>query len=685
MTSTPPPTASDNPVAAGNGFASGGAGVPVLDVDDVIKSYPGEPPVHALRGVNLTIAPGELVGIVGPSGSGKTTLLQLMGTLDRPTSGRVRITGLDVATMADEDVAYLRATRIGFIFQQFFLAEHATVLDNVADGLLYAGIPLKRRRQRALDALELVGLAERPHARPTQLSGGQRQRVAIARALVGQPAIVLADEPTGNLDQATGQSILALIDQLHQAGSTIVVITHDHAIAERMPRKVEILDGHIVADTGPAAGTDPRLRPLAQPAIPRIADCAQRAHQRGAVETATAAPARRRLQLSDLTRLSTVGLRTRKMRAGLSALGIAIGVAAIVAVLGLSASSQAGLLAEINQLGTNLLTVSNGQSFTGGTAELPTAAPAMIGRISGVEQVQSTGIVNGAGAYRTPYIPPVDTRGLTVQAATLSLLPVLATTVAQGHYLNAATAQEPVAVLGAATAQLLGIDRIYPDERIWLGGQWFYLAGILKPAVLASAIDTSVLVGYPAAEKYLGFDGHRSAIYLRAQTDRVNAVDNLLAATANPENPSEVNVSQPSDALVAQADAKSALNGLFLGLGAVALLVGAVGVANIMIISVLERRSEIGLRRALGATKGHIRTQFLSEAVLLGLFGGTVGVALGAVATAVYAHTKHWATIIPTEAWAGGIAAALIIGALAGLIPALRAARLSPTQALWSI
>ena len=262
---------------------------------------------------------------------------------------------------------------------------------------------------------------------------------------------------------------------------------------------------------------------------------------------------------------------------------------------------------------------------------------------------------------------------------------MVATSVAQGHYLNPATAQEPVAVLGAAAAQLLGIDHIYPGERIWVGGQWFYVAGILKPAVLASAIDSSVLVGYPAAEKYLGFDGHPSTIYLRAQTDRVNAVDNLLAATANPENPNQVNVSQPSAALVAQADAKSALNGLFLGLGAVALLVGAVGVANIMIISVLERRSEIGLRRALGATRGHIRTQFLSEAVLLGLLGGAVGVALGAASTAVYAHTKHWATVIPTEAWAGGIAASLIIGAVAGLIPALRAARLSPTQALWSV
>ena len=248
-------------IVAGVGSSGDAAMSPVLEVDNVVKTYPGEPPVQALHGVNLTIDQGELVGIVGPSGSGKTTLLQLMGTLDKPTSGRVRITGVDVATMADDDVAYLRATRTGFIFQQFFLAEHATVLDNVADGLLYAGIPLKERRQRALAALDLVGLGNRPAARPTQLSGGQRQRVAIARALVGQPAIVLADEPTGNLDQSTGQSILGLIDQLHQSGSTIVVITHDHSIAERMLRKVEILDGEVVADTGLARGGDgPRYR-----------------------------------------------------------------------------------------------------------------------------------------------------------------------------------------------------------------------------------------------------------------------------------------------------------------------------------------------------------------------------------------------------------------------------------------
>ena len=401
-----------------------------------------------------------------------------------------------------------------------------------------------------------------------------------------------------------------------------------------------------------------------------------------AADPAVLVPAR--LRSADLARLAAVGLRTRKLRAALSALGIAIGVAAIVAVLGLSASSQAGLLAEINALGTNLLTVTNGQNFSGTTAELPLAAPAMTARLPGVTAVQDTGTIT-ASAYRSPLIPTIDTNALTVDAASLGLPAAVGTTVAQGSYLNAATAKEPVAVLGAAAAQRLGIDRIWPGERIWVGGKWFYLAGILKPAVLAPEIDSSVLVGYPAAQKYLNFDGHPSAIYLRTKTSAVRSVDSLLAAQANPENPEQVDVSQPSSALTAQADAKGAFNGLFLGLGAVALLVGAVGVANIMVISVLERRSEIGLRRALGATKGNIRVQFLSEAILLGLAGGAVGVAAGALATAIYAHAKGWATVIPPLAWAGGLAAALLIGAAAGLLPALRAARMSPTQALWTI
>ena len=230
-------------------WSPGGDSTPVLELDGVIKIYPSQPPVTALRDVTLRICAGELVAIVGPSGSGKTTLLHLMGTLDRPTSGVVRLTGLDVAAMSDRQLSALRATRIGFVFQQFFLAEHDTVVENVADGLLYAGIRRAERRRYAIDALEVVGLGDRTAARPTQLSGGQRQRVAIARALVGRPAMVLADEPTGNLDQATGISVLALLKELHERGTTVLVITHDQDIAAGMPRRIEMLDGRIVADT----------------------------------------------------------------------------------------------------------------------------------------------------------------------------------------------------------------------------------------------------------------------------------------------------------------------------------------------------------------------------------------------------------------------------------------------------
>ena len=397
------------------------------------------------------------------------------------------------------------------------------------------------------------------------------------------------------------------------------------------------------------------------------------------------------MRLSDQMRVAGVGIRARRLRAALSALGIAIGTAAIVAVLGLSASSQAGLLAEIDQLGTNLLTANTGQSFSGGPAQLPVAAPGRISHLPDVEHVAHAGAIDNANVYRSPLIPVVDTNALKVRAASLNLPDVLGTSVAQGRWLNPATERQPVTVLGALAAQRLGIDRVYPGQRIWLKNQWFYVAGILAPATLSADIDTSALIGYPAAERYLSYAtvdqgkvvaGPPTTVYVRARTEKVDSVQGVLARTANPESPSEVDVSQPSDVLTARAAAKGAFNSLFLGLGLVALIVGAVGVANIMLISVLERRSEIGLRRALGATRGQIRTQFLSEAVMLALLGGVAGVAAGALTTAIYANTKGWAVVIPVQAWAGGIGAAIVIGAIAGLLPALRAARLSPTEAL---
>jgi putative ABC transport system permease protein len=401
-----------------------------------------------------------------------------------------------------------------------------------------------------------------------------------------------------------------------------------------------------------------------------------------------------RLAPADLARVASIGVRTRRVRAALSALGIAIGVAAIVAVLGLSSSSQAGLIAEINRLGTNMFTVEAGQSLSGGPAKLPHEAPARITLLHDVLRVADTALLKEKKLYRSSVIPVANTGGLQVRAASLNLLSVLDTGIARGEWLNAGTVRMPVAVLGSAAAQRLGIDRVHFDQRLWLGGQWFNVAGILNPSPLTPDIDNSALIGYPAAQRYLGYvtvlHGERTAgppstIYVRAATDHETAAQSLLAQTANPEAPYEVNVSQPSDVLTARAAAAGAFNSLFLGLGVVALIVGAVGVANIMIISILERRSEIGLRRALGATKSQIRTQFLAESILLSIIGGVVGVLAGVAATAVYASSKSWAVVIPVEAWSAGIASAVLIGTFAGLMPAVRASRMPPTVALRTV
>jgi putative ABC transport system permease protein len=391
-----------------------------------------------------------------------------------------------------------------------------------------------------------------------------------------------------------------------------------------------------------------------------------------------------RLLPQDLLRLATVGLRTRKLRAALSVLGISIGIASLVAILAISETSKADLLAKIETLGTSLLTVGPGESFLGEETKLPAAAAGRIRLLDGVESTAAVTAVDGTTVRRSAYVPAEITGGIFVEATDPELLATLEGTTASGRFLDRATARYPAIVLGAKAAKRLGIHSVDDLVQVYVSGRLFTVVGILAPLPLVPELDSAALIGYPAAARFFGTDRNPSTVYVRAHEGeaQVRAAAALLPSAADPWDPGEVAVSRPSDALEAQAAAESAFTSLFLGLGVVALLVGAIGIANVMIISVLERRSEVGLRRALGARRRHIAVQFLGESFVLGIAGGVVGVLLGGGATGAYAAYEGLTLLVPPAAVAGGLLAASLLGAVAGFYPAMRAARLTPTEAL---
>lgn len=384
---------------------------------------------------------------------------------------------------------------------------------------------------------------------------------------------------------------------------------------------------------------------------------------------------------ADVVRVGVGSLGARAARTVLTALGIAIGIAALVSVVGISASSRADLLAQLDKFGTNLLEVRAGQTVFGDAATLPQDAPAMIRRIGPVDNVGATAGLS-ATVRRTNMIPTSETGGITVEAATPPLPATVGATLQEGRFLDDSTQSLPAVVLGSTAARRLGIESLRESPMVWIGGRWWAVIGILDPVPLLSSLDSDAFVGFDAAKDLLGHDGKVSTIFVRMDPKSVEAVRKVLAATANPQAPNEVSISRPSDALKARAAVDRGLRALLLALGGVSLLVGGIGIANVMVISVLERRTEIGVRRAIGATRRHIRLQFLTEAATLATLGGLCGVGLGCAVTALYARRQSVPLTLPTSALVGGVVAALVVGAVAGLYPAGRAARLDPAEAL---
>ena len=385
--------------------------------------------------------------------------------------------------------------------------------------------------------------------------------------------------------------------------------------------------------------------------------------------------------LLDILSVGSSGLRTRRVRAALSVLGITIGVAALVGILGLSQSGSADLLKDLDALGTNLLTVQAGDGFRSQQASLSSDAAAMINRITPVYEVSATTKIAG-GVFLNDLIQDGRTKGITIVAADLNLLRTQRGSLKSGEFLDEMTSEYPFVVLGSVAAERLGIRNTSGNHKIWLKEKWFMVIGILEPLPLAADLDRSAIIGYPAADKFLEIDEPPEIIYVRAYPEHIHDVRSIMAATVSPENPEEVQVGRASDVLEARIAASDAFLNLFIGLGAVALLVGTIGIANVMVIAVIERRNEIGLRRALGATKFHIASQFLTESLLLSILGGITGVIMGMLVTAGYAVFREWSIVIPVYAIAGGILCSILIGGIAGFYPAMRAANVSPTEAL---
>jgi macrolide transport system ATP-binding/permease protein len=639
----------------------------VLELNKVGRQYGTEPAVHALVDVDLWLESGEWLAITGPSGAGKSTLLHILGCLDRPTSGSYFLDGIDTAKLRDAERAGLRSRRIGFVFQSFHLLPHRSVLENVMLAEVYRKQPHRGRRERALAALDRVGLSHRINFLPTKLSGGERQRVAIARALVGSPSLLLCDEPTGNLDSKSSADLLDLFEKLNQEGLTLVIVTHDEKVANRASRRVHIVDGSLTDITN---GDNRKKSPSPPP-----------------ISVKTGAVARSGITLRDLFNEALAGMFARPWRMVLTMLGIVIGLTALVATLGLSATANNRIISQFDELAATGIVVTAKPGPAGVDPKtIPWDAPARLGRLNGTVASGTLSEVNIGGALVSSSLikdPRSQTAfKLSVKAASPDLFAAVRADLETGRFPDVGHSDraDRVAVLGPAAALRLGIVGLEQLPAIAIGDKLYLVIGILRGVGRQPDLLGSVIIPEGAARRDFGLAGPGSVI-VETRIGAASLIADQSPLALRPDNPRILRIDFPREPQRVRDAVQSDLNVTFLLLGALSLIVGAIGIANIMLVSVMERVGEIGLRRALGATRGHIAAQFLFESTSLGVVGGILGASIGVLIVVAVSIFQGWTPVLDPSAPFLAPLIGGVIGLVSGTYPALRAARLEPVEA----
>ncbi len=640
----------------------------VLELKQVSRQYGREVTIEALREVNLSLEPGECLAITGPSGAGKSTLLNIIGCLDRPTSGNYFFEGIDTTTLSDHERAGLRSQRIGFVFQSFHLLPHRSVLENVMLADVYRKQSQRGRRERALAAIERVGLSHRADFLPPKLSGGERQRVATARALVGSPSLLLCDEPTGNLDSKSAAEILDFLEHLNQQGMTLIIVTHDENVARRAARRVHIIDGALTDITDRTSSRNP-------------AEPFKNSDARGA-------PPPSGMAFRDLLKEAIAGMFARPLRTLLTMLGVVIGLTALVATIGLSLTANNRIISQFDELAATEVIVTGKSGLTGvDPLALPWDAAERLLRLNGVvaagtmSAVDTSEVLVSASPVRDPRRQTAF--NLAIHAASPSLFAAVRADPESGRFMDEGHSRrmDRVAVLGPTAAQRLGIVSVEHLPAITIGDYRYLVIGILRGVARQPALLGSVIIPEGTARHDFGLQRPLSVV-IETRIGAASLIVQQSPLALRPDDPSALRVEFPPEPQRVRDAVQSDLNVMLLLLGGLSLIVGAIGIGNITLVSVMERIGEIGLRRAIGATRKHIAMQFLLESATMGIVGGILGASLGVLIVVAVSAYQVWTPVLDPAAPILAPVVGGAIGLVSGTYPALRAARLEPVEAL---